>query len=310
MSASINAASFTTPFAQLSRRHFLIASAWTALPSWASAQPSVIAEPPTAAPDTEVPYVQTPPILVRRMLQMAEVSRKDLLWDLGSGDGRIVIAAAKEFGARAVGFEIDPALIRESKRLARRARVAERTQFVERDLFTLNFAQPSVVTLYLLPEFNMKLRPLLLAQMRPGSKVVSHEWDMGDWRADETLTFPSTQKPHGTKKEHVVMLWVIPANVAGHWQLRFQSGGATPPAQLLIAQRFQQTTATLDQGEVLWSNLRGTQLSMAIKSNGSSLLLSGEVNAARWRGKIERLGQWGNSTGHVVGEFSAQRTAG
>lgn len=287
------------------------AGAWSLLsrPDGAQAQtlPPADKAPETPAVAEEVPYVQTPPLLVRRMLQLAEVTRRDLLWDLGSGDGRIVIAAAKDFGARGVGYEIDPALIRESRERAKKAGVSARTQFVEKDLFALAFAEPSVVTLYLLPEFNLKLRPLLLAQMRPGSRVVSHEWDMGDWRPDETLLFPSPEKAHGTNKQHTVMLWLIPAQAAGRWQVRLHLPSGAQSVALTIGQRYQVVTATVDRGRVQWAQLRGTTLSLAWQDGGARWLLRGEVSGDRWSGSVERIGQWSNSNDDGAGRFVATR---
>ena len=261
----------------------------------------------SAAIVEEVPYVQTPPLVVRRMLQMAEVTARDLVWDLGSGDGRIVIAAAKQFGARGVGFEIDPVLIRESYALAKKAAVAGRTKFLEKDLFTLAFAEPSVVTLYLLPEFNMKLRPLLLAQMRPGSRVVSHEWDMGDWRPDETLRVPSPEKPHGSNREHKVMLWVIPAPVAGLWRIDTSALPAAMGLELALEQRLQDITATAARGRVPWASLRGTALSVAWTDGAQRWVLRGAVAGDRWAGQIERIASWSNTTAEPARRFSAQR---
>ena len=262
---------------------------------------------PLALPSAieEVPYVQTPPLLVRRMLQMAEVTRRDLLWDLGSGDGRIVIAAAKDFGARGVGYEIDPALIRESRILAQRAGVTASTQFLDNDLFDLAFSKPSVVTLYLLPEYNAKLKPLLLAQMRPGSRVVSHEWDMGDWLPDETLLFPAPDKPHGMKKEHRLMLWVIPALASGRW--RANLANAHEAVEIVIEQHYQAVTATANRGNVLWSSLRGSSLSVAWQDGSARWLLRGVVNGNHWRGDVTKLGAWSNTTSEQVVRFEAQR---
>ena len=259
------------------------------------------------APTEEVPYVQTPPLVVRRMLQMAEVTAKDVLWDLGSGDGRIVIAAATQFRARGVGYEIDPVLIRESRVLAQKAGVAARAKFMEKDLFALAFAEPSVVTLYLLPEFNMKLRPLLLAQMRPGSRVVSHEWDMGDWRPDETLLVPSPEKPHGTSREHKVMLWVIPASVAGKWRIESAFAPSENGLAFEIEQRMQEVTATAANGKVLWAHLRGTALSMAWTDGTARWALRGEVTGNLWRGEAQRIGNWANTSSAPKVRFLAKR---
>ena len=220
-------------------------------------------------------------------------------------DGRIVIAAAKDFGARGVGYEIDPALIRESRILARRAGVTASTQFLENDLFDLAFSKPSVVTLYLLPEYNAKLKPLLLAQMRPGSRVVSHEWDMGDWLPDETLLFPAPDKPHGMKKEHRLMLWVIPALASGRW--RANLANAHEAVEIVIEQHYQAVTATANRGNVLWSSLRGSSLSVAWQDGSARWLLRGVVNGNHWRGDVTKLGAWSNTTSEQVVRFEAQR---
>jgi hypothetical protein len=229
----------------------------------------------TASPTEEVPYVQTPMHVVHRMLQLADVTANDVLWDLGSGDGRIVIAAAKR-GANATGFEIDPNLIRESVRSARLARVASRAKFLERDLFTLNFATPNVVTLYLLPEFNLKLRPLFLSQMKPGARIVSHEWDMGDWLPDETLLYPSAAKPHGTSKEHKVFLWIVPAQIAGRWRISIAGRDAFV---VNIAQHFQKITFETNSVPIAWASLRGRTLRFALRDGAKRIEYEGRVAA-------------------------------
>ena len=280
----------------------LLLSAIAVAPFTAKASPQ---DAPAAT--EEVPYVQTPPLVVRRMLQMAEVTAKDVLWDLGSGDGRIVIAAATQFSARGVGYEIDPVLIRESRVLAQKAGVAALAKFMEKDLFALAFAEPSIVTLYLLPEFNMRLRPLFLSQMRPGSRVVSHEWDMGDWRPDETLLVPSPEKPHGTNREHKVMLWVIPAPVAGQWRLESTFAPAANGLAVEIAQRIQEVTATTTIGRVLWTHLRGTMMAMGWTDGESRWALRGEVTANQWRGDAQRIGNWANTSNAPNIRFLAKR---
>jgi hypothetical protein len=230
---------------------------------------------PNGAPIEEVPYVQTPLHVVHRMLQLADVTANDVLWDLGSGDGRIVIAAAKR-GATASGFEIDPNLIRESTRNARLAGVTSRAKFFERDLFTLNFATPSVVTLYLLPEFNLKLRPLFLSQMKPGARIVSHEWDMGDWLPDETLTYPSPAKPHGTSKEHKVFVWIVPARIAGQWRISIAGRDAFAAN---IAQQFQKLTIETKDASIAWASLRGRTLRFAIRDGEKRIEYEGRVTS-------------------------------
>jgi len=136
--------------------------------------------------DRDVPYVASSDAVVTRMLEMAEVGPGDVVYDLGAGDGRIVIAAAQRYGARGVGIEIDPYRVYQARQNAERAHVIDRVTFREEDLFEANFSDATVVTLYLLPEINMKLRPLLFEQLEPGTRVVSHNFDMGNWAPDST----------------------------------------------------------------------------------------------------------------------------
>src|ERR1700730_9783675 len=132
------------------------------------------------APGVEVPYVQTPSEVVMEMLRLARVTPEDVVYDLGSGDGRLVIAAARYFGARGVGIELEPALVTESIKIARRAGVAERTRFLQEDIFAAYISEATVVTLYLSPDVNLRLRPKLLTQLKPGSRIVSHDFPIGD----------------------------------------------------------------------------------------------------------------------------------
>jgi ribosomal protein L11 methylase PrmA len=154
-----------------------------------------------AAREPDVIYVPTPQELVEDMLRLADVKRGDVLYDLGSGDGRIPVTAAKKYGIRAVGIDIDPERIREAHANARRRGVAKLVTFRQQDLFTADFREATVVTLYLLPNLNLKLRPQLLQQLRPGTRVVSHQFDMGDWKPDKTLE----------SNGRTVYFWVIPA---------------------------------------------------------------------------------------------------
>ncbi|TAK52742.1 MAG: class I SAM-dependent methyltransferase [Betaproteobacteria bacterium] len=139
----------------------------------------------TRTPD--VIFVPTPQEVVEDMLRLADVKKGDVLYDLGSGDGRIPVTAAKKYGIRAVGIDIDPDRITEARDNARKAGVSKQVEFRLGDIFTMDFRDATVVTLYLLPELNVKLRPRLLAELRPGARIVSHQFDMGDWRADKKL---------------------------------------------------------------------------------------------------------------------------
>jgi len=138
----------------------------------------------TASRTPDVGFVPTPEDVVAGMLRLASVKRRDVVYDLGSGDGRIVIAAAKRYGARGIGIDIDPERIEEASRNARAAKVADRVRFLNQDLFDSDLGEATVVTLYLLPRLNLKLRPKLLAELKPGTRVVSHGFDMGDWKPD------------------------------------------------------------------------------------------------------------------------------
>jgi SAM-dependent methyltransferase len=171
------------------------------------------AQTPTAAPiqkplrKPDVMYVPTPPEVVDRMLTIANVNKNDILYDLGSGDGRIPITAVREYGVqRAVGIDINPKRIRDANARAKRAGITDRVQFLNQDLFESNFREATVVTLYLLPKLNVRLRPQLLTQLKPGSRVVSHNFDMGEWAPDRTEKVDVHGQPH------TVYLWTIPAN--------------------------------------------------------------------------------------------------
>jgi hypothetical protein len=152
----------------------------------------------------DVPYVPTHEEIVDVMLKVAKVGRNDVLYDLGSGDGRIPITAATRFGTRGVGVDIDPERVREAKENAQKAGVADRVRFVEGDLFDMDISQATVVTLYLLPDVNLRLRPKLLKELKPGTRVVSHNYDMGDWAPLETIQMTVD----GVR--HTVYYWVIP----------------------------------------------------------------------------------------------------
>ncbi len=149
----------------------------------------------------DVPYVSTPQTVVDEMLSLAAVTKNDVIYDLGCGDGRIVITAAKKYGARGVGVDIDPERIKEANANAKQAGVSDRVKFIEQDLFQTDFKDASVVTLYLLPDINLKLRPKLLSELKPGSRVVSHSFDMGDWKPDKTI---------GVDEHRTIYLWIIP----------------------------------------------------------------------------------------------------
>jgi predicted methyltransferase len=157
----------------------------------------------------EVPFVVTPDNVTREMLKLADVKPGDHVIDLGSGDGRIVIVAASQFGATGLGVEIVPDLVAKSRENARRASVADKVEFRVQDLFETDLSRATVITMYLLPEVNLQLRPKLLA-LKPGTRIVSHDWDMGDWKPDRVVTVDVPDKPIGREKLSRLYLWTVP----------------------------------------------------------------------------------------------------
>ena len=155
-------------------------------------------------PGVEVPDVRTPLEVVVEILKLAGVGPSDVVYDLGSGDGRIVIGAARDFGARGVGIELDPDLVPEAETNAARARVADRTRFLKQDIFDADISEATVVTLYLSPELNLRLKPRLLAQLKPGSRIVSHDFPIGHWQPARVVNF------QGPERTHVLSLWIVP----------------------------------------------------------------------------------------------------
>ncbi|WP_442623342.1 SAM-dependent methyltransferase [Parasphingopyxis sp.] len=189
-----------------------------------------------SAPALDVPYAETRPELIAAMLRMAQVTPADRVIDLGTGDGRILIAAARDFGASGLGVDIDPVLVAEAEENARAAGVAERTAFRTEDLFETQIADADVLTMFLLPEVNLRLRPRILAEMAPGARIVSHAFDMGEWQADDRVRVGGAH----------AYLWIVPARIDGRWRMT----GTDGEALLDIEQEFQffTGTATLSDG--------------------------------------------------------------
>jgi SAM-dependent methyltransferase len=223
--------------------------------------------------DGTVPYVQTPMEVVERMLRMAEVKKDDYVIDLGSGDGRIIIEAAKR-GARGLGVDLDPALVKYATENARQAGVADRTQFLVKDIFETDLSAATVVAFYLLPDFNAKLQPKLL-KLKPGTRIVSHDGGIGDWPPDERLEMRAPEKPVGVGGVSRVELWIVPADARGSWTSDLSAHGGRWNF------RMTQTYQVLDidvsaQGRDLLvrnSRLRGEEI---------KLIVTGIVNGRAW----------------------------
>jgi SAM-dependent methyltransferase len=238
--------------------------------------------PPAEKPSEPVPgqagkdviWLPTPEALVERMLTMAQVGPRDVLYDLGSGDGRLVIAAARR-GARAVGVEFNPDLVAFSGRRARAAGVEGRARFVQGDIFETDFSEASVVTLYLLPGINMRLRPALL-KMRPGTRVVSHAFGMEDWGPDES----------SRAEQRTAYLWIVPAPVEGTWRIDLEGG---PPFDVALTQRFQKIEGKVALGPVEAGlrelMLRGDTIRFGfVDASGARHDLEGTVSGDRMSG--------------------------
>jgi len=216
----------------------------------------------------EVPYIRTPQVVVDKMLELAAVGAEDFVIDLGSGDGRIVITAAQKYGARGFGVELDARLVEASNTAARKAGVAERARFFARDLFDTDIREASVLTLYLLPEVNLQLRPRLLAQLQPGTRVVSHDWDMGEWRPDAQAVVEGLAKPVMPLRASSVYLWIVPARVAGSWSVELEGAGAEQALEVEFTQRFQEISGIAKRkgGRSLLQSayLRGPEIRFAV----------------------------------------------
>jgi SAM-dependent methyltransferase len=199
---------------------------------------SAIAVLPTHCQEARTPdviFVPTEQAVVDEMLRVAKVSKGSVVYDLGCGDGRIVITAATHFSARGVGIDIDPERIGESQQNARAMGVSDRVNFIQGDLFQTDFHEATVVMLYLSSVVNVRLRPILLRQLKPGTPVVSHDFLMGDWQPDETNSVNGA----------AILLWIVPARVAGVWQWTVNNGAKADRYELTLRQEFQKVTGTL-----------------------------------------------------------------
>ena len=205
-------------------------------------------EPQVGQAGKDVVWVPTPQALVEKMLDLAKVTPQDFVMDLGSGDGRTVITAAKR-GARAMGVEYNPDMVGLARRNAEEAKVTDKATFVQADLFETDFSKASVVTMFLLPSINMKLRPKIL-DMRPGTRIVSNSFTMEDWQADETETVSECTS------WCTAHLWIVPAKVEGQWQM--------PQGTLTLNQQFQMVNGTLGSTPIADGRLRGEELTFKV----------------------------------------------
>lgn len=221
------------------------------------------------SPKLDVIYVPTPAAVVEKMLEMAQVRADDYLIDLGSGDGRIPVAAARKHGARGFGVDIDPERVKEAQANAEKAGVADKVEFRVQNLFDTKIGDATVLSLYLLTRLNLDLRPRILSELKPGTRVVSHAFDMGDWKADR----------HEAVDGRDVYLWIVPAQVDGRWTLTPANGR---PVELGLTQRYQtvQGSATIDGRQAKLEDviLRGDQLSFVLDTGEGRRQFTGRVD--------------------------------
>ena len=252
-----------------------------------------------ALKDLDTPYVPTPQVVVDRMLELARVNAGETVIDLGSGDGRIMIEAASKYGARGFGVEIDPRLVKLSNERAAKAGVAERVKFLQQDLFKTDFHEANVLTLYLLPDVNLALRPKILAELKPGARVVSHDYGMGDWRPDAEETIAAPDKKVGARKESQVYLWTVPAKVEGEWIFELSSGVKSRRTRLVLKQKFQMVSGSVEltgQGDVRLSGgrLRGDELRLTLPAGAvdhGPVEMVGRVSGDTIAGTLRKAGR-------------------
>jgi precorrin-6B methylase 2 len=259
-----------------------LVAVWLCLSSTAAAQTQTAHkpfEPEVGQPGKDVVWVPTSQALVEKMLDLAKVTPSDYVIDLGSGDGRTVIAAAKR-GARALGIEYNPDMVALSKRNAAAAGVGDKTTFVQGDIFESDFSKATVITMFLLPQINLTLRPKLL-DLKPGTRIVSNSFTMEDWDADETAVLT-----HDCTTWCTALFWVVPAKVEGTWR--------TPQGDLTLSQKFQMISGTLGTEPIANGKLHGNEITFT-------------VGNARYTGSVNGSSMQGTAKGGSGGSWTATR---
>ncbi|MDH3287381.1 MAG: methyltransferase domain-containing protein [Betaproteobacteria bacterium] len=238
----------------------------------------------------DVPYVQTPRNIVDTMLGLAKVRADDYLIDLGSGDGRLVITAAKKYGARGFGVDLDQRLVELGNANAAKAGVADRAVFYQRDLHETDVSPATIVTLYLLPEVNLMIRPKLLATLRAGTRIVSHDYHMGVWAPDDQTELEAPGKTVGSSKRSKIFYWVVPGNAAGRWYWTVTRDGKPAVFELTLDQTFQKLAGTLTIGA-----RRASLESVTLEGDRIALVGASEAGSSRTRYEFS-----GRIVSHVI----------
>ena len=237
----------------------------------------------------DTPYVQTPQNVVDAMLEIAKVGPGDYVIDLGSGDGRMVITAAKKYGARGFGVDLDRKLVALANRNALRAGVANRAVFYQRDLHATDVSAATVMSIYLLPEVNLMIRTRLLATLKPGTRIVSHDYGMGEWQPDYQTEMDAPGKPVGVGERSKIYYWIVPGRAAGRWVWRLAGDGKPAEFELALQQNFQAIDGTLKTGgstvRVENARLSGEDIAFSATVGGARYEFSGRIHSHSIEGK-------------------------
>lgn len=255
------------------------------------------------AADTELertggPYVPTPQIVVDQMLRMADVAAKDFVVDLGSGDGVIVLTAAKQFDARGVGVDIDPTLVKSSNAEAKKLGIDSRVSFQVQDVFKTDLSRASVITLYLLPSMMSNLRAKIFLEAKPGTRVVSHDYTFDEWAPDNyvTLDVPEKEKVNGLPRA-IVYLWIVPAKVGGKWRIEAENGEAL---DLSLRQKYQSLYGDAEGSgkpvKVTYAAIRGDEINFTVVDGSARRHFTGNVSGDAMQGSVDtgngRAAKW------------------
>ncbi len=239
------------------------------------------------------PYVPTPQVVVDEMLRIGKVGPNDFVVDLGSGDGVIVLTAAQMLKARGFGVDIDPALVKRSNDEAKKRGVADRVSFQVQDVFKADIGKATVVTLYLLPNMMINLRPKILSELKPGTRVVSHDYTFEDWTPDDQYAWdvPEKEAINGVPRA-TVYLWIIPAQIAGRWQMQVAGGGMEGQYDLTLRQKYQNFSGDDAKGVKLTSTrLRGGEIAFSLPAIGGRNVFKGRVTGDNMEGTVELAGK-------------------
>jgi precorrin-6B methylase 2 len=256
------------------------------------------------------PFIVTPMTVVDRMMALAKVGPGDTVMDLGSGDGRIVIHAARQYHAHGIGVEMIPDLVATSRRNAENAGVADKVRFIQQDALAADLSAASVLTLYLEPELNVEIMPRILSQMRPGARVVSHDFGIGSWPPDAVERFAVPEKNDGRGGESSIFLWIVPANAMGRWRATFGAEPSLPAIELSIGQEFQRIEGVVHLGTrklpLRNARLSAEMISFALPPEATPLKVPLTVNARIEGHSIK--GEWLQPNGRSA-SFQATRVA-